>query len=251
METNIEKTEAFGIANDYIEKYGLTKQTSNNIDKAVTFYEKFDRIEGYAWLVVVEYRSLFSSDIEETTYVISEKTKQVEYIIDSNGRYLHPHVVVKTPLIEDEWDLYDDDLKLIIKDWKYGIPSCPELEKVIALPFHEKTNQLIIDYNELRVECFWEKYRLKRFWNSLSEYKQEKNNVFSKILVYVLIHYGYIAQYKYNEEINLDFLENFWNESCVKLVEFNIKDDGLYYVLIPCKNYVEKILDIEIKAVQY
>ncbi len=76
LKLNLTKEEAYEIANDYINKYGFTKPILNNIDKLVNFYSNFYNIDGPAWTVVVEYLSLCPGEIDETTYVISDKNKK-------------------------------------------------------------------------------------------------------------------------------------------------------------------------------
>lgn len=108
MKANLTKKEAYNIANDYIEKYGLTKGKSQDFEKYVTYYEDFYKAEGTVWLVVVEYPSLFSGDVEETTYVISDLTKEVVYVMDTNGSLITKHLASDNEE-DDEWDCLESD----------------------------------------------------------------------------------------------------------------------------------------------
>lgn len=100
-------------------------------------------------------------------------------------------------------------------------------------------------------ERFIEKYGLLRFWETLEEYKKEKKstNILGGILVYILNHFGYLTKYEPLEEIDIDDVENFWNESSVRFVEFKINSENRFCAFIPYKNYVKSILDIEIEDV--
>ena len=106
LKLNLTKEEAYEIANKYIDKYGFTKPVYNDIEKSVNFYPSFYKIDGPAWTVSVEYPSLFPGEIDETTYVISDKNKKVEYVIGPNGVPIAYHLSNK--LENDEWDSLDN-----------------------------------------------------------------------------------------------------------------------------------------------
>jgi len=97
MKLNLTKEEAYEIANEYIEKYQLRKNKCNDIEKCVTFYKKFKRIDGCVWVVAALERALdeFHTEITSkfrTTYIISDRTKQVEQVIGGGGDYLTHHI---------------------------------------------------------------------------------------------------------------------------------------------------------------
>lgn len=92
MNTNLTKEEAYEIAEKYIKKYNFTENTDRDIDRYVTFYESIFNIEGAAWVVTVKYPSFFPGDIDETTYVISDTTKKVEFVMDSHGIIITHHL---------------------------------------------------------------------------------------------------------------------------------------------------------------
>lgn len=110
LKLNLTKEEAYEIANEYIDKYGFTKHSFNNIEKSVNFYPNFYNVDGPAWTVAVEYPALFPGETDETTYVISDKNKKVEYVIGPDGVPITYHLSNELDCDEenDEWDLVDD-----------------------------------------------------------------------------------------------------------------------------------------------
>ncbi|MGX7418087.1 hypothetical protein ACWOFR_04700 [Carnobacterium gallinarum] len=110
MKTNLTKREAYTIANEYIEKYKLTKNLSTDSDECVVFYENVFGIIGYAWVVAVKYPASFMPDeFDETSYFISDESKQVEFVIGHGGVYLTNHLTENDTGKPDEWDLLDED----------------------------------------------------------------------------------------------------------------------------------------------
>ena len=76
------KEEAYEITNDYIAKYRLPKNRTDNIDGCVTFCESFDSIEGSAWRIAGNMG----------IFIVSDKKKQVEYVLDQEGFHITHHI---------------------------------------------------------------------------------------------------------------------------------------------------------------
>ena len=248
MKPRLTKEEVYNIVLDYVKKYDLGELKSYT-DTIIEFYHNNDDSCWSATNYLTD--SSWDGDVWSVSFQISDKTGEMIRIEGSQGSIDLPHLKIPRE-IEDEWDLYDENLDIIIKDWKHGIPKFPKLEKVVPLPFHEKTNQFIIDYKELSETQFFEKYyKLQNIWHNADEYivasKQYGN--LGKVFTYVLVHYGFIAETDYDEEITSDHLENFWGDVPVKLVKFDLQDGLCYYAYIPQSTDLKSILDVKIEDI--
>ncbi len=134
------------------------------------------------------------------------------------------------------------------KSNKNNIPEFPKLEQLIPLPFHEKTNQFILDYNKLSEKELWKKYDLKSVWSNSDNYviasKQHGN--LGKVLIYVLELFDYILQTDKEETLIYFKPKNYWGEEPVKLVQFDIDNNQNYYAYIPQSTYLKSIFDVKI-----
>ena len=131
------------------------------------------------------------------------------------------------------------------------IPKFPKLEKVVPLPFHEKTNQFIIDYKALSEKALWEKYNLKSVWFDVKDYvvASKKHGTLGLTIINVLVDFGFILQLDYREELSDYNVENFWGEEPVKLVQFDLENDQCYYAYIPQITDLKSIFDVKIYEV--
>lgn len=96
MDTNLTLDMALSIAQEYINKYELSGDISDNLERAIKFYSEFDSINGSVWLAIVsiEPNDFFAEN--EYTIVISDKEATVKYIIDPNGHVYCPHLKAMT-----------------------------------------------------------------------------------------------------------------------------------------------------------
>ncbi|MCR2803395.1 hypothetical protein [Paenibacillus soyae] len=92
MDSNLSLDIALSIAQEYKNKYELSGDISDNLERAIKFYSDFDSINGSVWLVIVsiEQNDFFAEN--EYTIVISDKEATVKYIIDPNGHVYCPHL---------------------------------------------------------------------------------------------------------------------------------------------------------------
>jgi len=91
MKPDLTKEDAYEIVNCYIQDNQLRKNQINDIDKCVAFHDSFEKIDGAAWTVrtqaTITYNEEFSSyesysNTHKATYVVSDKARQVERIIN-------------------------------------------------------------------------------------------------------------------------------------------------------------------------
>ena len=131
------------------------------------------------------------------------------------------------------------------------IPKFPKLEQVVPLPFHEKTNQFIIDYKDLSEKSLWEKYNLQSVWFDVDDYvvASKKHGALGLTIINVLVDFGFILQLDYKEELSDYEIENFWGDEPVKLVQFDLENDSNYYAYIPQSTDLKSIFDVKIYEV--
>ena len=107
MKLNLTKEMAYDIVNQYIERNQLSENGCKDIDKCVTFYESFEGIEGHVWVVVVEHTSSEIDTLYIMTYVISDKTKQIERRINNGETYFANYSVDGSPPNLTKSDVYE------------------------------------------------------------------------------------------------------------------------------------------------
>lgn len=109
--TRLSKDEALAIA----QKYQAAYQVGGALDHTAQFshYPSFENVDGSAWLIEA---LLPPSTFEGTgtlTYVVGEKTRAVQFIINPSGFYAYPHQDNSATEFTDEdledWDSEDDD----------------------------------------------------------------------------------------------------------------------------------------------
>lgn len=163
MKRNLTKEEVYNIVFEYVKKYdglllkdidinsdikhfeeSLEEQYQEYVKRCnlngheidANLFQKKDSRKDYNFWILNRRVSNLDGDFHSSAYYVIDTTGEVEYLIDHYGQIRYPHLETKKLEIEDEWDLYDENMDLIIKDWKYGIPTYSELEKIVALPFH-------------------------------------------------------------------------------------------------------------------
>ncbi len=182
--------------------------------------------------ILLEYRKKYN--LEEIATKIKAMKRNEGYDINSIAMFIK--------------NIENHNLSNIQKSNKNNIPAFPELEQIIPLPFHEKTNQFLIDYQELNEKELWNKYDLKSVWHNSDDYiiasKQYGN--FGKVLIYVLELFDYILQTDKKETLIHFKPKNYWGEEPVKLIQFDIENHQNYYTYIPQSTDLKSILDIKI-----
>ena len=99
IKLNLTKEEAYQIVNDYIKTHNHEYEISNDIDDHIIFYDSISGVEGSAWLVEFKYQ-LPWGEPTETTYVVSDKTKQLVDILDDHLRSVMPRDEDLIPIFE-------------------------------------------------------------------------------------------------------------------------------------------------------
>ncbi|WP_145415066.1 hypothetical protein [Paenibacillus xylanexedens] len=92
MSPNLTLNMVLDIAQQYKNKYELSGDISGNLERAIRFYNEFDKVNGAVWLVTVkiEINDFYAEN--EYTIVISDREASVKYIIDPNGHVYSPEL---------------------------------------------------------------------------------------------------------------------------------------------------------------
>lgn len=146
-------------------------------------------------------------------------------------------------------DLSNDETTETAQNDKF-IPENPELEQIIPNQFRDEINQLIVDFSLLDDEVFWEKYNLEELWFIVEEYVDEKseNDILGSIIIDRLVVLGFILQLDYKEDISdyANEIKNYWNDSEVKLIRFELDNDQYYYAKVPVSCNLRNVYEVEI-----
>lgn len=142
--------------------------------------------------------------------------------------------------------------------FKEGIENNPKLEKIIPIKWHEFTNELIHDYENLPNSRFYEKYKkiigLDQIWFLFDEYQKANKgrHLLGSMIVFAMTENGYILQLDYKEELEDYYsnIKNYWNNSETKLIQFVLDSDQNYYALVPKDTNVEKMYEVAIEDVK-
>lgn len=130
------------------------------------------------------------------------------------------------------------------------IPADPELEQMIPNEFREEINQLLIDFSSLEDEDFWEKYNLMELWYTVDDYRTDKikKPVIGNIVINQLVSLEYILQLDYKEDIEdyVDHMKNYWKDSEVKLIRFELDNDQNYYAKVPVSCNLKNVYEAKI-----
>lgn len=106
------------------------------------------------------------------------------------------------------------------------IPANPELEQIIPSEFRDEINQLLIDFSSLEDKDFWDKYNLMELWYTVNDYQMDKNDkhIIGNIIINHLVSLEYILQLDYKEDIEdyVDNMKNYWKDSEIKLIRFEL-----------------------------
>lgn len=136
--------------------------------------------------------------------------------------------------------------------YEVGIPANVQLEQIVPPKFHKNIQQLIVDYESLEDEAFWNKYKLDELWYNVEEYKTEKasGDILGMLIIDCLVESGYILQLDYKEDVEdyVDNLENYWNDREIKVVYFELDNDQQYLAKVPAKcslTYVYEVVVTE------
>lgn len=136
-----------------------------------------------------------------------------------------------------------------------GITENRELEKIIPPEYQDLINQIILDYKKLSDKKFYDKYKetedLGQIWFTLDDYKSEnkEKNILGMLIVFTLTWEGYIKQYDYKEELIdcIPALNNLWETSDVKIINFILDNDQNYVAIVPKERNVGSIYEIEVR----
>lgn len=139
-------------------------------------------------------------------------------------------------------------------EYTVGIPKFPKLEQVVAPPFHETINQLIIDFKELSDLKFYEKYELDDVWHKGDEYddyvkRKNEHGFYGFMIIKTLIECGQVVEMDARDPIDNYLFENFWGDVPVKFVCFDLNNDEAYYSYIPQSSDLKIIFDVKIEDI--
>lgn len=130
------------------------------------------------------------------------------------------------------------------------IPADPELEQMIPNEFREEINQLLVDFLSLEDEDFWKKYNLMELWYTVDDYRTDKikKSIIGNIVINQLVSLEYILQLDYKEDIEdyVDHMKNYWKDSEVKLIRFELDNDQNYYAKVPVSCNLKNIYEAKI-----
>lgn len=130
------------------------------------------------------------------------------------------------------------------------IPENPELEQIIPNEFRDEINQLLVDFSSLEDKDFWNKYNLMELWYTADDYQMDKNDkhIIGNIVINQLVSLGYILQLDYKEDIEdyVDNMKNYWKDSEVKLICFELDNDQNYYVKVPVSCNLKNVYEVKI-----
>lgn len=134
--------------------------------------------------------------------------------------------------------------------YETGIPANEQLEQIIPLKFHKGIQQLLVDYEDLEDEAFWQKYELDELWYTLEEYQEEKadNGLLGMIIIDYLVGNDYVLQLDWKENIEdyIDNLENYWDGKETKIVQFELDNDQYYLARVPAECDLTQIYEVAI-----
>ena len=137
--------------------------------------------------------------------------------------------------------------------FKAGIPYNTSLEQIIPIQFHEKVNQIIVDYETMEDLDFWNKYELDQIWYNINDYiKNKKKGNLGELIVFILIDEDYICQLDWKEDLedHEEHIRNYWKDEDTKMIEFHLDDDQQYFAKIPRKNQICDVYEIKVSEVR-
>ena len=137
--------------------------------------------------------------------------------------------------------------------FKAGIPYNTSLEQIIPIQFHEKVNQIIVDYETMEDLDFWNKYELDQIWYNINDYiKNKKKGNLGELIVFILIDEDYILQLDWKEDLedHEEHIRNYWKDEDTKMIEFHLDDDQQYFAKIPRKNQICDVYEIKVSEVR-
>ncbi|MEI3611236.1 PoNi-like cognate immunity protein [Pseudogracilibacillus sp. SO30301A] len=143
------------------------------------------------------------------------------------------------------------------ENWEEGIENNPALEKIIPIKWHSFVNELILDYQTLDDDQFYEKYKepmeLDQIWFFKDEYKEEnkEKNLLGSLIVFALTQRGFILQLDYKDDLEdyVHIIKNFWKDSETKLIQFMLDNDQNYYALVPKDVDIRNMYEVIVKDV--
>ncbi|MDE5780019.1 MAG: DUF1911 domain-containing protein, partial [Lachnospiraceae bacterium] len=130
------------------------------------------------------------------------------------------------------------------------IPANPELEQIIPNEFRDEINQLLVDFSSLEDEDFWNKYDLFELWFTVDDYRMDKidKQIIGSIVIDRLVLCEYVLQLDYKEDIEdfVDNMKNYWKDSEVKLIRFELDNDQNYYAKVPVSCNLKNVYEVKI-----
>lgn len=130
------------------------------------------------------------------------------------------------------------------------IPANPDLEQMMPNEFREEINQLLVDFGSLEDEDFWEKYNLMELWYTVDDYRADKlgKSIIGNIVINRLVSLGYILQLDYKEDVEdyVEHMKNYWKDSEIKLIRFELDNDQNYYAKVPVSCNLKSVYEAKI-----
>ena len=127
------------------------------------------------------------------------------------------------------------------------------LEQIIPIQFHEKVNQIIVDYETMEDLDFWNKYELDQIWFDINRFMEDKKKGnLGELIVFILTDEDYILQLDWKEDLedHEEHIRNYWKDEDTKMIEFHLDDDQQYFAKIPRKNQICDVYEIKVSEVR-
>ncbi|TDL51877.1 hypothetical protein E2R60_18440 [Paenibacillus dendritiformis] len=80
------------ISQNYNNEYHLEGVINPNSGESIAFYEKFEGIEGYSWVIDIKVPSSPFGGGDMISLVLSDEKECVEYMFDPSGYPITPHL---------------------------------------------------------------------------------------------------------------------------------------------------------------
>lgn len=130
------------------------------------------------------------------------------------------------------------------------IPENPELEQIVPNEFRDEINRLLMDFSSLEDKDFWNKYDLDELWDTVDDYRKVKadGQILGSLVIDRLVCCEYVLQLDYKEDIEdfADNMKNYWKDSEVKLIRFELDNDQNYYAKVPASCNLKNVYEVKI-----
>ncbi|MWC31382.1 hypothetical protein GON22_25425 [Paenibacillus sp. MMS18-CY102] len=82
----------FQISQNYNDEYQLEGVVNPTLGESITFYEKFEGVEGYSWIIDIKVPPSQFGGGDTISLVLADEKECVEYMFDPSGYPVTPHL---------------------------------------------------------------------------------------------------------------------------------------------------------------